>query len=163
MVHLQSAQEIKAPTIMAEEIKQSFLKIFPHSHFGYVADTKPRQSYSNSLIFEIALGKDKTEFPNGYVENDPMGTKFIIRGFNDDDTPSGKIEVKNLTNYGIYTKPAPDSHLALGKVKVWNGAFTVPADKVVPRLTKYFLALKDAVKANIDNFPNYASYVKAKV
>ena len=106
-------------------------------------------SYSDRMCKTIdlrfALGKDRSEWINRCIENDPLNHLAVIH-FNAD----GTFELHWLL-YGLTIKPSnPIYHsqtLKLGHRNIKKGTI----DKVLANIENYFNRLPEAIKANMNN------------
>jgi hypothetical protein len=143
-----------AAKALANDIAIKIKAIFPNS--GVSAKVTGHILPSISIFF--TLGKDTTEFANGYAENDPAMQRITVWL---DKLPL-KVESGSA---GTFTIKAPvGSHLAYGRVKVGWRNFTADESKVADKIAAYFMKLRNALIANIDNIdPRDLDLVKSKI
>lgn len=146
------------------ELQSAVQKIFPKS---YVSVKFAKQFYASMTLY-FALGANKSEYENGYIENDPAYTIISIDGVHENDITRdgqivGPLSVKMLQG-GIYTKPEPGSFNALGRIRVdLRKTSGMTPEKTIAVIEKYFLRLKQVLKDNQDSMTDYhLQHVKDK-
>ena len=136
---------------MCLAIEEQVKRIFP--------DSMANVGFSNNLMSSITLyftlGKDKSEYINGYWDNDPAKTIFHISGkviedIKDDGEITGPLSCEMLTG-SIYTKPPKDSYLAMGRIKVPYRKTTGTPEKIIESIKKHFTNLKKTLQDNREN------------
>jgi hypothetical protein len=138
---------------MLNSIKDNILTLFPDSYVS-VGHSR-RMAHSGHIIF--ALGKDKSEWENGYIDNDPAHHKFYL--WLEDE----KIEVKLQVGGGLYVKPAEGSYMALDRVKCnWRNMKIANHGAIIKNVTAYFANLKDIIASNLDNMRPFDKEVAAR-
>jgi hypothetical protein len=141
-----------SPEDMAEQAKEVFKKVFPHSFIN----ASVGKLGEPSVLLKIALGTDKSEFSNGIIQNDPMHTVIMIDGWNRDGSTRDKFTVENNSNSGLTVKASPENKMyAFERIKIWR-KFSGDKAKVLSGLEKYFVKVKEAIKENLDRLPEYA-------
>lgn len=115
-------------------IKESFLSVFPHS---YVACNK--HSLGSGFACHFALGKDKTEWAHGIIDNDPL--RMTLHYWPDSDI----IEIKA----SFIVKPE-NTYMYCSSVKLRKK--TIKADNAtVLNFLKYFSELRFTIIQNQAN------------
>lgn len=146
MIHLQSSTYTS--NLMGDEIKKLFHKHFPHSYFDIDAEKE-------SLTVKFALGKDKTEWSHGYVENDPMYNIVYIDGFVD-GVAKDTLKTENLKKGWLFVAPKDTNNHGREKIVTWRANFSASPEKTISNLDKFFIKLHDTVKQNLDRLPPLA-------
>jgi hypothetical protein len=134
-------ESVEGAQVLAELIRKSFRKYFPKSYI----EVDYRTSLSPHITARIALGKDKSEFSNGIIQNDPMFSVFMIE-FEGTSAlmGDGTLKVERLQGRGLL-----DADFA--PIKVPFNKTTGDRNRIMTAFDRYFSRLKDAVKANSDN------------
>lgn len=136
--------------VLATEIEKEVSKIFPHSyiHAEFSSSIHP------SMTVRFALGKDKSEWVNGYMDNDPISMLIFIYGkeknIEDNGDISGNLYTKTLMS-SFVIKPSAGSYYVYDRVKVPFRKTTGSPEKILDYLKKYFLLLKKELQANRNN------------
>lgn len=142
-------------------LENIFYKYFPKSF----VQAKFSVKLMPSATVVIALGKDKSEWPSGYWENDPMDTRFWIYGMDKE----GNYQNLSLECSGIsiMTVPPEGSYLAFGSIKVPFRKGKGDQKSIERTFESAISKLHDAVKANADDIQqahkNLSYRVKDKV
>ena len=96
-------------------IKQYFPKSYIRVYFS--------KGFLSSLVITFGIGQ-KSDWYNGYFENDPISAKYMIRGIgnsgkglSDDGTITGDLEFVPLTGLSLLIKPPKNSYFAYDKIK----------------------------------------------
>jgi hypothetical protein len=150
----ESIRKIATSDDLALEIQKVILGIFPKS---MVKAEFSKRMYASIWVY-FTLGKDKSEYINGYSENDIAVMSFRIDGKGGKELPedgslTGDVQVEN-TNASFSVKPPEGSYLAFGRVKVPFKKISGPPEKIVDYIKKYFITFKKALQANRDNIPD---------
>jgi len=126
---------------MAAEIEKAVRKHFPKS-FINVKTKGPLGSNDPTLVF--ALGKSKSDWPNGIIENDPLFTRIFFDGFDKE----GKLRAATpLTKGGNKVKAQlaqGDAFRINGQPQVkfkWRNQTGAP-EAIIKKLDKYFGKIK---------------------
>lgn len=126
------------------EVKKSF----PKSYISVRAST----NLGASIMFQFALGKDKSQWTNGIIQNDPLFSSWMIgwNSFTEGHFIKDKIEAELSTGGSLKVNPDPGSHMALGSVKIgWRKKTDTP-EKIVKYFGNYFKKVQTTLKANKD-------------
>jgi len=110
---------------MAEELRRSIGSMFPDSYLESAFST----NIHPGIMIRFAFGKDRSEWKNGIVQNDPGFLILSIDGFDKQGNLSPKQQLRPLTN---------NSHRDL-KLTGKTGT----ADQIVKHIVNYFKKLKD--------------------
>jgi hypothetical protein len=134
---------------LSQEIEKEILKIFPKSY----VDVKFDSHIFPGITIKFGLGKDKSEWPNGYWENDPAQMFIFIRGQKESDlskdgTINGLLYVENKS--GSFLIKPTDRFMAYSKIKVPFRKTIGNGEKIIQYLKKYFLTFKKALQDNRD-------------
>jgi len=132
----------------AAELKQIVLKHFPHS-FAYA---RFDVGLTPSIFVTFALGKDKTEWINTYLENDPAKHKFSIFGMTKEGFTTDKMTMDCIMGGSIQVLPAAGSHYAYDSVKVGWRKKTGDDAALKKHFDAYMVKLKKLIKDNADRF-----------
>lgn len=125
---MHTAEEIQ------NNIKSAFLSVFPHS---YVACNK--HSLGSGFACHFALGKDKTEWANGIIQNDPLS--MILHYWPE----SGTVEIK-----ASFTVRPTESYLYCSHVKLRKKV--IKNEKATTlNFLKYFSDLRQEIILHKDN------------
>ncbi len=146
------------PQEFCDEVKEIFSSYFPKS---FVQASVSLHSMGNSVYIAFTLGKDKSEYVNGYAENDPMLHKLMIHEVTKEVQFEPKIELKLLTGHLSVLPEDPKYHYT-DYVRVWRKISGTP-EKVLLGFEKYIQKLYDAVKANADNMHEQNYNIKDKL
>lgn len=140
-------------TALANDIKAKIKAIFPDSFVNAEASFR----HVPTIHVWFALGKDKSEWANGISENDPAKMRITVWL---DRLP---LKVESATG-SFNIKPPAGSNLAYGRVNVGWRNFSTDQTQVADKIGKYFVKLRDALIANIDNMtPEHAELARKKL
>jgi hypothetical protein len=123
------------------QIETAIKNSFPKSRVNVRIDGLGKES----LFIGFSLGKDKSEFSSGILQNDILWTQIWIHNLLPFD-PNKKYKVELSVGGSISTKPEEGSYLAYGKEKTGWRNFTATPDNIVKKLDKYFKNTKDILK-----------------
>lgn len=142
----------KAPMTVDEfmkELEKAIRKSFPKSYVNIQAST----NIGASIHVVFAIGKDKSEWSNGIIQNDPMIHKFMIgfRQFSEGVFTSEKILAELSQGGTLMIMPEEGSYMAFGSVKLGWRKKTATPDKIVKHFENYFKKAKQILKNNEDN------------
>lgn len=146
-------------TKFIEKIKIYFYSAFPDS---YISISKPAIS-KDGLNVSIALGKDKSEFQNGIIQNDPIHTHFFIHENEGEYSLEAKISISSLKPDNSYMAMSSQK-IRTRKLKFTNEQKNLA--KAAKKLDEYFYKIKDALTENADkeNFlPHVQAFVESKL
>lgn len=134
-------ESVEGAKQFADEVRKLYRKYFPKSFI----EVDYRTSLSPHITARIALGKDKTEWSNGIVHNDPMHTIFMIE-FEGSSAlvGDGGMKVERISGGGLLGTNYE-------RIKVPFRKTSGDRKQILTTLERYFDRLKDAVKANADN------------
>lgn len=140
---------------LTEAISNTFPKSFVDVSFS--------ERLGKDVTIRFALGKDKSEFPNGYIENDPAKQIIMVAydQINDDNTLFDKINVKMVQGDNIAV-PSKVPHLAFERIKVGFRKRTDTPERIVQYIDNYFQKLKQVLIENVDQMEN-PEFVKSKL
>ena len=122
---------------VAKEIK----KIFPKS---FVQVTASR--LGSGIIIRFAIGKDKSEWANGIIQNDPLHTIFFIDGFDKDSNTTDKMELSGERSDILSLHTVDGNRIKIPFRKVKGNSI-----KMLAGVKKQFTKIKDVVKSNLNN------------
>jgi hypothetical protein len=142
--------EANMPTVdeFVKSLETEIKKIFPKSYIEVRAST----NLGASISLRFALGKDKSEWQNGIIQNDPLFHAFMIgwNSFTEGHFIKDKIEAELSVGGGLKVDPAAGSHMAYDRVKIGWRKKTAPPDKMVKAIGDYFKKVKQVLMSNKD-------------
>jgi len=146
---LMNEAKIMTVSEFVDSLEKAIKKIFPKS----LVIVKASKNLGSSIDFTFALGKDKSEFANGIIQNDPLLHKFTIgwNSFTEDRFIKDKIEVEAIQGGILTVMPEEGSHMAYGRVKLGFRKKTAPPEGIIKHLDNYFKKVKKILKDNMDN------------
>lgn len=146
----EEATEILAKDYM-DKMKETIKKHFPNS---YVLVTDKGMLGGGSIFTAFAFGKDRSEWANGYIENDAGWMHIWLHDcFDKEGKMKPMIEIESKLGGKISTKDRE-------RIKIgWRNKKGTP-DQILSHIDKYFIKLKETVIANKDKM---AEIVKSKV
>lgn len=98
-------------------------------------------------IIRFTLGKDKSEYTNGYAENDNVKHNISIYGFDSEGNPKESLKVESA--YTSFYAKSTNRLYAYDRIKTGWRNFTTTEDKAIVKIGDYFKKLKFLL---IDNF-----------
>lgn len=136
------------------EIEKVIKKYFPKSTLQVKFDTR----FAATISIQFAVGQ-KSDWSNGYFENDISRTTMMIWGFDKEgNMPKGKIQLDPHIAGKIYITPGPGSYNAYDSVKIPIRKKTGTPEQILKSLDAYFADLKKTLKANKDKFSKSHEY-----
>ena len=145
---------------LSKELKKVILKHFPKS----MAQAKFSKSLVPSVVVWFTIGKDKSEYPSGIYDNDPVLQMFMIYGFSKDGRPSDKIQLEQHRGGGFTIKPVKNKYMAYETHKVKLRKTTGTPQKIIATMDKYFAKLKAELKKNLSAMTDeHQQLVKSKI
>lgn len=124
-----------------ERIKESFYRYFPNSYIGGGFSTH----LGTSIHVWITLGKDKSEYSNGIIQNDPMHANFFIYGMDREGNLSDTLEAESSHGMGVMI-PSSNPMYVYDTVKVPFRKTKGNADRILKAFDVGFSRLYDTVK-----------------
>jgi hypothetical protein len=135
----------------AEDLGKAISSIFPKS----LVQVQAGKSLGDPHVYILfAVGKDKSNWVNGILQNDISLTKAFIYGITPEGMMADRIEFDPFQGGGILVKPDPGSYMAFGNVKVGLRKKTGSPEQVFKHIVNYFTKLRTALKANYDQIPD---------
>lgn len=130
-------------------LESTVKKLFPRSYIDLRAST----NLGASITFRFALGKDKSEWQNGIIQNDPLFHVWMIgyNSFTEGHFIKDKIEAELSVGGSLKVNPEERSYMALGSVKIGWRKKTAPPDKLIQYYGNYFKKVKKVLKDNKNN------------
>lgn len=117
-----------------------------------ICDARLVRCLGNTIYIDCYLAKDKTEFPNNIVQNDPMKVTFAITVQDDTTTNSFLSETITLEAYQrCYATKPENKYLYCDLKKVAFRKTTGDPDKILKTLDKFFAKLHDSM---VDDYNN---------
>lgn len=144
------------------KLESTIKKIFPKS-FIRVAASK---NLGSSIDVTFTLGKDKSQWENGIIHNDPLHHKWMVgwNSFVEDSFVKDKIEAEISLGGSLTVEPEEGSHMAFGRVKIGWRKKTSPPDKIIKHFENYFKKMKKVLMDNKDKLPQrYKELNKNKI
>jgi len=144
----------EAKTMKVSEFIDSLEKAIKKSFPKSLVIVRASKNLGSSIDVRFALGKDKSEFANGIIHNDPLYHILMIgwNEFVDDHFIKDKITLDKPSVGGILTTmPEEGSYMALGRVKLGFRKKTAPPEGIIKHLDNYFKKVKKILKDNMDN------------
>ena len=134
---------------LAEALQAEVLKIFPKS----MVDCEFSNRLYNSITLRFSLGKDKSEYANGYVQNDPFFTSLQIDVQGKELSTDGSLpNILTVTcrNQNIVIKPSQGSYSSRDNLKVPFRKTNGDSKKIIDTVKKYFISVKKTLQDNRD-------------
>jgi hypothetical protein len=134
-----------------KNLESAIKKVFPKSYVNCKAST----NLGASIHLSFALGKDKTEFGNGIIENDVLFHRFMIgwNSFAEGHFIKDKIVSELSVGGGLKVDPEPGSHMAFGRVKIGWRKKTATPEKMIKGMQDYFKKVRKVLTDNKDRIP----------
>jgi hypothetical protein len=124
---------------LATEIENTIKKYFPESFVRAKFGT----DISPSIAIKFAIGKDKSEWSNGIIHNDPAHTSILVWGFDKDGNQKSDLTMSSGTaGYSNWKTKTKDR---CGWRDIKKGG---TATKVLKALDNHFSKLKDVYEAD---------------
>lgn len=145
-----------------KNLESAVKKIFPKSFIQIYSG----KNLGSSITFKFALGKDKSEWNNGIIHNDPLFHTWMIgwESFQDDGFTKDKIPAELSVGGSLAIKPEEGSYMAQGRAKIGWRKKTAPPDKIIQHFISYFKKMKKVLNDNKDNILGYhVDMVKKKI
>lgn len=145
-------KEILAQTeadALAADIEAAIKKSFPKSYVTSRFDNR----LGSSIGIRFALGKDKSEWSNGIIHNDPLHTIMMV-GF-DQMTPEGKLGDKLTAEMSVGGSMWTGDE----RIKIGFRKKTGAPKQIAPYIGKYF---EKAKKVYLENKDKLSDLVKNK-
>ena len=132
-------------------LESAIKKVFPKSF----VHTRASTNLGSSIALQFALGKDKSQWTNGIIQNDPLFHSWMIgwNSFTEGKFVKDKIEAELSVGGTLKVEPDPGSFMAFGSVKIGWRKKTAPPDKLIPYFTNYFKKVKKVLMDNLDRLP----------
>jgi len=147
---LREAFVIQTVEDFSKKLETSFENHFPRSAFAARFST----GLVASLLVTFTLGKDKSEYPSGYSDNDPMQHKIMIDGMDKIGNLGNSLSLTPLIA-GLNVKYQPDPKdsfpRAMTRLKAGLSKKTGTPEQIYVYLVKYFDKLQALVQENFDD------------
>jgi hypothetical protein len=134
------------------QLDAAIRKIFPKSYI----EVRSSSSLGKSISVRFTLGKDKSEWTNGIIQNDVLFSSWMV-GWNSFDNEGNfikdKIEAEISTGGSLKIVPGEGSHMAFDRAKIGWRKKTASPDKIIQHFTNYFKKAKKVLKDNKDKIP----------
>ena len=145
----------EASTMTVDEfvknLESAIKKIFPKSFIQVYADT----NLGSSITFKFALGKDRSEWTNGIIQNDALFHVFMIgwNSFKEGTFIKDKIVADLSVGGSLKVSPSEGSRYAFEKIKIGWRKKTATPEKMISSMADYFKKVKDVLMKNKDRLP----------
>ena len=153
--YLKENYTINEATMTVDEftknLESAIKKIFPKSYVYAKAST----NLGSSIHLTFTLGKDKSQWTNGIIQNDALFHSWMIgfNSFTEGHFIKDKIEADLSVGGGLKVEPEEGSHMAFGRVKIGWRKKTAPPDKIIVHFSNYFKKVKKVLMDNKDKLP----------
>jgi len=135
-------------------IEKTIKKYFPKSFLQVYF----QNGLTSSIHIRFTVGAKK-DWSNGIWQNDISATSMMIFNLERDGSIINKLQLDPNMAGSFQIKPAPDSHMAYGRVKVPVRKKTGSPEAILKSLDTYFGDLKKLLKANKNKIANGDEYV----
>lgn len=134
-------------------LEEAISAIFPNSY----VDVNFSEKLGKDITIRFALGKDTSEFPNGYFDNDRARQVMMVAydQINDDNTLFDKINI-GLIKGGYIIISNYD------RIKVGFRKKTDTPERIVQYIDNYFKKLKQVLIENADQMQD-PEFIKSKL
>ncbi len=134
-----------------KKLEGTIKKSFPTSHVV----ARASKNLGSSIFLQFALGKNKSEWQNGIIQNDPLFSTWMIgwNAFTDGYFIKDKIEAELSSGGSLTVNAEEGSHMAYGSKKIGWRKKTAPHDKIIAYFGDYFKKVKKVAKDNKHNIP----------
>lgn len=134
------------------QLDSAIRKIFPKSYI----EVRKSTSLGKSISVRFTLGKDKSEWTNGIIQNDVLFSSWMV-GWNSFDDEGNfikdKIEADISTGGSLKIVPGEGSRMAFDRAKIGWRKKTASPDKIIQHFANYFKKAKKVLKDNKDKIP----------
>lgn len=127
----------------AKKLEDSIKSIFPNSFVQVRYNTGLG---SHSIFIRFAVGKDKSEWPNGIINNDPLHHHLWVYGVNKDGSLQDVMQTDISIGGSIILKGTDETGFRSPIVKIGFRKMKGSSDKIIQGLTKYFQKAKAVLK-----------------
>jgi len=150
--NLSEAQGLMTVDEFISKLTAEIKKQFPKSFVAARAST----NLGSSIHLQFALGKDKSEWSNGIIQNDALFHSWMIgwNSFTEGHFIKDKIEAELSVGGGLKVNPDEGSYMAFGRVKIGWRKKTASPDKLITYFGNYFKKVKKVLKDNVDRLPD---------
>jgi hypothetical protein len=125
------------------QIEDVIKKIFPKS---FVQVRYSTSLGHKSIFIQFALGKDKSEWANGIIQNDPLHHQIWIYGIKDDGTLMDKVKMEAHSGGRLILKENDESGFRSKVVKIGFRSMTGTPEKILKGIGNYFTKAKKVFK-----------------
>lgn len=134
-----------------KKLDSTVRKTFPKSKVNIWSST----NLGSSINFHFALGKNKGEWVNGYMDNDPLLHKFSIgwNSFTEGHFIKDKIQAELIQGGSMTVQPEAGSHMAFGRKKIGWRKKTATPEKIITHFDTYFKKMKKVLTDNVEMLP----------
>lgn len=140
----------------AKQIEKVIKKHFPTS----TSWARYSNRIGESIFIGLAIGT-KSDWSNGILENAPVEYRAFVWGVKGGVTTDKMV--LETTDSSITTKPIDKPYHAYGRIKVKGRKTTGDEDKILAAVDKHMMALKKAVKDNLNIMTDEHQWVKKYV
>ena len=141
---------------MTKTVIKDFLEAVTEKYKIYfnecICDARLVRCLGKTIFIDCYLAKDKTEFQNNIVQNDPMKVTFAITVPDDITVDDYLPDVITIESYQrCYTTKPENKYLCYDLKKVPFRKTTGDPDKILKTLDKFFAKLYDSM---VDDYKN---------
>jgi len=129
---------------LASDIESAITSIFPDSYVS----VRYGNNIAPAITIAFALGKNRLEWSNGIIHNDPAHTLFLIYGMEKDGSIKKPLEPKY--SMGGITVKSTNPYMVYGTVKVPFRQTKGDANAMLKLIKTYFERLKKLLQENRD-------------
>lgn len=139
-VDSQAAVEVED---FVKRLENSIKSVFPDSFIQ--VQYRPSMG-SRSILVRFALGKDKSEWANGIIQNDPLFHVMWIYGINEDGSLKDKMKMEAHSGGRLILKETDETGFRNKLVKLGFRSMTGVPDKIVKGVGNYLKKAKNIFK-----------------
>ena len=144
--------EIKESATMTAQEFRAEIEAIKDRYFNQVGFhlSKGALGGLESLFVRMTFGKDKSEYPGGYLQNDPLNFNLFIDGLDrQTGDPTDRMSIE-ASQYSITTIP-DNPYMAFGRVKMPYRKASGDAKTILKNIDKAMQRVAQAVKDNADD------------
>lgn len=151
MTVIRFAESTLTPQDFCDQFTVLFKKLFPHSAVG----AKVTKNLGTSIYISFTLGKDKSEYSNGILQNDPMLHGIWVYGLTPEGDAFKSIVELSPSQGGLAVKYRPDPKdrfpMSMTHLKTGLRKKSGTAEDCLKALLQWLPKLRDLVRANADD------------
>jgi hypothetical protein len=152
-INTSAIEEIRAEDYI-KKIENIIKAIFPNS---FIKISINKWERSGSIFIHFALGKDKNEWNQGIIDNDPLHTKLRLYGSIDSNTNNmkDKIKLEMVLGDSIILKEKDETGYRSKKVKIGFRTSIGTPEKILKSIQNYFIKAKNILKEYKDKIKDF--------